>query len=114
MEEWKKRFARRYYHISYQIRQRRGDVQVSALIYSMGREAENIFKSFTFDDDDFVLAKFDSHFTPKTNIIQERAMFHQKKQNNGESMETFIRSLYELSEKCDFKTTHMMIKLETN
>ena len=80
----------------------------------MGREAENIFKPFTFDDDDSVLAKFDSHFTSKRNIIHEWAKFHQRKQNNGESVETFIGSLYELSEKCVFKTTDVMIKLETN
>ena len=53
-----------------------------------------------------MLEKFNNHFIPKTNIIHERVKFHQCKQNNGESVETFIRSLYDLSEKCDFKTTH--------
>ena len=52
-----------------------------------------------------MLEKFNNHFIPKTNIIHEWAKFHQCKQNNVESVETFIRSLYDLSEKCDFKTT---------
>ena len=39
---------------------------------------------------------------PKRNVIQERAKFHQRKQQEGESAEVFIRSLYDLSEYCDF------------
>lgn len=107
--EWKERFSR--YRLATKMNKDDGEVQVSALIYTMGREAEKIFKSFTFENDDDkkdydkVLEKFDTHFIPKTNIIHERAKFHQRKQNNGESVETFIRSLYDLSEKCDFKTT---------
>ena len=112
--EWKERFARRYYRIATKLNKDDEEVQVSALIYTMGREAENIFKSSIFDDDESVLSKFDSHLTPKTNIIHERAKFYQRKQNNGESVDSFIRSMYELSEKCVFKIAHVMIKLETN
>src|SRR4029434_6636924 len=56
-------------------------VQVNALIYSMGAEAEHIFKSFTFtavgDGDKYnvVMAKFDEHFIPKRNVIYKRAQF---------------------------------------
>lgn len=60
-----------------------GEVQVSTIIYAMGYEAENIFKSFTFvnderdDDYDTVLAKFDAYFVPKKNTIHERACFRE-------------------------------------
>ena len=72
---------------------------VSAFIYTMGREAEHVFKSFTLveGDDakiDVILAKFDEHFVPKRNIIHERA--HQWNQNQRETVESFIQSLYEL------------------
>ncbi|KAF7222047.1 putative LOC107383513-like protein [Nothobranchius furzeri] len=74
----------------------------------MGQEAENIFRSFVFDDvahrDDFdrVLAKLNEYFIPRRNVIHERACFHQRTQRPGEKVETFIRALYELSEHCEF------------
>ena len=78
-----------------------GAVQVSALIYTIGREAEHVFKSFTLTEGDdakidVILAKFNEHFVPKRNIIHERARFHQSNQNQRETVESFVRSLYEL------------------
>ena len=80
----------------------------------MGREASKIFKSFTFaepteeapqdpkDDYDMVMAKFESYFIPKRNIIHERTKFHQRNQTSGESIENFLRSLRELARYCEF------------
>lgn len=56
-------------------------MQVSALIYTMGREAEHVLKSFTLAEEDdskigVILAKVDEHFVLKRNIIHERARFH--------------------------------------
>lgn len=85
-----------------------GAVQVSSLIYAMGSESENVFRSFTFtgegqeDNFDVMLAKFGEDFVPRRNVIHERACFHQRLQRPGEKAETFIRALYELSEHCDF------------
>ena len=59
-------------------------LQVSALIYTMGRKAEHVYKSFTLADRDdtkfdVILAKFDEHFVSKGNTIHERARFHQRR-----------------------------------
>lgn len=104
--DWKQRFAR--YRVASQLTEDDETVQVNALIYSMGVEAEHIFRSFTFanagDENKYtiVMAKFDEHFIPKRNVIYERAKFHSRVQLPGESVEAFVRQLYELAENCDF------------
>ena len=50
----------------------------------MGSEAEHIFKSFNFEEEETrsginkVIEKFDEHFVPKHNVIHERVKFHQR------------------------------------
>ena len=75
-------------------------MQVSALINTMGREAEHVLKSFTLAEGDdskigVILAKVDEHFVLKRNIIHKRVHFHQRNQNQGETVESFVRGLYE-------------------
>lgn len=98
-----------------------GEVQVNTLLYAMGREAEAIYDSFVYDDSgevdeeeergrpeldyDTVIAKFSDHFVPKRNVIHERACFHKRAQKPGESVEAFVRSLYELAQYCEFGHT---------
>lgn len=102
---WKQRFSR--YRLATKLNKEPADVQVSALIYSMGPEAEQVYKSFVLEDDeeedfDYVLRLFDEHFVPKRNVIFERARFHSQTQKTGESVEQYIRHLYELATPCDF------------
>ena len=57
------------------------------------------------DEDDYyneVINKFDVHFVPKQNTIHERACFHRRSQPQWESVEAFVRHLYEIAEYCDF------------
>ncbi len=83
-----------------------GPVQVSTLVYALGKEAERFLSSFTYNEEedesvyDTVLAKFDVYFILRRNVIHERACFNQRVQRPGERSETFIRALYELSEHC--------------
>ena len=92
-----------------------GEVQVSSLIYSMGPEAEKIFAQFGLADaeaNDFhtVIGRFLDYFEPKGNVIHERAKFHKRNQKKGESVEEYIRHLYELSEHADFADRESTIR----
>ena len=80
-------------------------MQVSALIYTVGQEAETIYENFIFDEEEdrdshlVVLAKFDAPFIRTVNVIHERAKFHRRVKQPGENVKTNIRSLYDLVSK---------------
>ena len=86
-----------------------GDVrQISALLYCMGDEAEDMLVSTNVSEDDRkdysrVIAKFDAFFKVPKNIIFERARFNGRSQREGESVEQFITSLYNLAENCEYR-----------
>ena len=126
--EWKQRFLR--FRTATKLDRETPTVQVSSLVYAMGREAEKIYSSFQLattvpapvpspaagaaaaaaaaavpdaDIFDLVMKGFDAYFIPKRNVIHEHAKFHLRMQQAGENAESFYRSLMELSETCDFK-----------
>ncbi len=104
--EWRQRFE--CFRIATKLHKELGEVQVCTLLYSLGKEAEQVFKTFRFagrgDDQKYetVLCKLDNYFVPKVNVIHERARFHQCVQRHGESTEEFIRSLHEMVDICVF------------
>ena len=111
-------------------------VQVSSLVYAMGREAEKIYGIFQLattvpapgagadaaaaapavatvpdaDNFDLVMKRFDAYFIPKCNVILECAKFYLCMQHTGENAESFYTSLMELSETCDFKDKNEEIR----
>ena len=73
----------------------------------MGSDAEEILKSFDLSEEDQkdyakVLERFESHFVKKRNVMYERAKFNQRRQQEGESVDSFITALYTLVEHCGF------------
>ena len=85
--------------------------QVNTLIYSMGDKADNILQSFNLSEEDVkkystVEDKFDAHFVKWRNIIFERAKFNRRKQEPGESVDSFITDLHCLARYCNDGNLH--------
>ena len=110
--QWKTRFER--FRKATKLDKESGDIQVSTLIYTLGSEVDKIFQTFTFDTPEnegsdpsqsyeIVLDKFEHYFIPRRNIIHERAQFHQTVQNTSESVEHYVRKLFELANHCSFE-----------
>jgi len=104
--EWKHRFLR--FRSATKLNEEDGDVQVSSLIYAIGRAAERVFAAFKFAADgdnvkfDTVIGKFDAHLVPYTEAIYERSAFNISVQQNGGSVEAFIGRLYDFSHNCNY------------
>ena len=68
--------------------------QVNTLIYSMGEEADDILFSFGLSADDkkkytIVSNKFEAYFVKRRNPIYERGKFNMRRQEEGESVDSF-------------------------
>ena len=97
---WIRRFER--FRNATGLDQKSGENQVNTLVYSMGKEADDIMVSFALTADDATRTGFESHFIIKRNNIFERAKFNLRSQQEGESVETFITDLHCLAEHCEF------------
>ena len=75
----------------------------------MGDQAEDILTSFKLTEEELesyevVLKKFDEHFIVRRNVIFERAKFNQRRQIEGETVDSFITDLHALAEHCNYGT----------
>ena len=104
--QWRDRYTR--YTIAAKIDKEDARIRINDLVYTMGSDAETVYTSFKLSADDeknykTVLDKFNDYFVPQVNVIHERAVFNERTQESGESVEAFVRALYVLSATCDFK-----------
>ena len=85
--------------------------QVNALIYCMGDQADDILKSFALTEEeqiayDTVKGRFEKHFVKHRNVIFKQTKFNVRKQEDGETADSFITDLYTLAEHCECSTLH--------
>lgn len=102
---WKKRFER--FRTCSGLESVTSKRQVNTLIYTMGDRAEEILTSFNLsreeeDNYDVVVQKFENYFIPMRNKIYERACFLRRKQQPGESVDSYTTSLHTLSKTCEW------------
>ena len=107
-EEWPKWFRRfQRFRQASGLTDKSEENQVNTLVYTMGDVADDILASFRLSDEekkkyDTVVGRFERHFVKKRNVIFERARFNQRRQEEGESVDEFVTTLYCLSEHCEY------------
>ena len=107
--KWIKRFER--FRSASGLNKSDSESQVNTLLYTMGSKSDDIMPTFGLSAEDaakydVVKDKFDKHFVKRRNVIYERAKFNRRKQESGESVDTFITDFYGLAEHCQFGTLH--------
>ena len=107
--KWSRRFER--FRQASGLTAKDQESQVNTLVYAMGDEADDILCSMGLSEEDkknydTVKTKFEAHFIKRRNSIFERAKFNQRRQEEGESADSFITSLYCLAEHCAYGTLH--------
>ena len=95
---WRETFLR--YRRCSKLDKEQEEIQIDSLIYSMGPKAEGLFKQLSMTEAEStsfetVLDKFDHYFKPHTNVISEREKLNQRTQQQGETVEQSISSIYE-------------------
>ena len=77
----------------------------------MGDAAEDIYQLFCLTEEqvadyETVKVRFDDYFEKKKNIIYERAKFNMRKQEDSESVDSFVTALYRFASKCNYGALH--------
>lgn len=115
-----------------EIDQKPDKMKISALLYNMGtRKAEKVMQTFKYgkkripdaneparivevEEKDTcyedVLNKFDRHFIPRVNIVNESAKFNKRCQQSGESVDDFLIDLQQLVQKCEYQDPDRQIR----
>ncbi|CAC5396187.1 unnamed protein product [Mytilus coruscus] len=83
-----------------------GGQKRALLLHLIGQDAQDIFETFTDTGDSFedAVVKFDQYFLPKKNQPVERHVFRKCKQNENESIDSYVTRLKNLAKTCDFGT----------
>ena len=81
--------------------------QIDTLLYCLGEGADSVLASTNITEEkrkkyEEVMAKFDSYFQVRRNVIFERAHFNHRCQKEGESSEQYITELYRLIKFCNY------------
>ncbi|XP_072146220.1 uncharacterized protein [Dermacentor andersoni] len=103
------------YRFASGLNERSEEAQVRTLLYTMGRQAREIFSTFALAEEEqkkyeVVRKKFDQHFVAARNLVYESACFHRRIQEPGESVDQFVTALHTLADRCDYKEKERMIR----
>lgn len=95
--------------------------QVAILRHCIGEDAVEVLDQFEFDDNavppenrdclPHVLAKFETYFNPRRNLLYEWYVFWSLAQSSGEPIDMFVKRLKTQAAKCEFGDNRDMMIL---
>ena len=94
--------------ISTEMNKKSQKVQTATLLRCMGRQALQIYNTFSFDDDDAkfnlktVCDKFQAYCEPKKNLFYERHFFNSRMQSADEPFDKFLTDLKSKAARCGY------------
>ena len=108
-ERWIRRFER--FRQASNLHSSSQQNQVNTLMYCMGDEADDVLKGLNLTAAgqqvyDSVKTAFHDFFIVSKNVIYERARFNMRKQEENESVDSFVTALYALAEHCEYGALH--------
>ncbi|XP_072142307.1 uncharacterized protein [Dermacentor andersoni] len=103
------------YRFASGLNERSEEAQVRILLYTMGRQAREIFSTFALPEEEqkqyeVVRKKFDKHFVAARYLVYESTCFHRHIQEPEESVDQFVTALHTLADQCDYKEKEHMIR----
>ena len=104
-DEWLSGVIDLKFHVASGLSKDDKESQISTLLYCLGKDADNVLTSANIFEErrkNNVLVKFDTPFKVCKNMIFECAQFNHRVQEQEESVEQFIASLYSLLENCQY------------
>ena len=104
-DEWIKNFN--IYRIITELDKKPAKIQVLTLKYCMGIKCDEIIKTMNISEEESknyetMVTKLNQYFKPKRNEIRLRRTFNNRKRQQGEDIEAYLRELYKLAEDCNF------------
>ena len=107
--KWSRRFER--FQQASGLTEKEETSQINTLIYAMGDKADDILTSLKLTEAqkrkyNVIRQKFEAYFVKRRNPIFEWAKFNQRKQEEGEPVDSFIIALHCLAEYCGYGELH--------
>ena len=84
--------------------------QAAIFLACIGADAYELYETFEFAEDEHrtdltrIMAAFEAHCVGEVNVVYERYVFYKRKQENGETFDSFLAELRKLVKTCDFGT----------
>ena len=86
--------------------------QCAFLLIWLGKKGRDIFSTFTISAEETdkigaYISKFGEYFSPQSNTVFSRYLFHKRDQRDGETIDQYITELKLLARECEYSTTEL-------
>ena len=96
-----------FYRDALDISKRNQKTQCAILLHVIGKEAQEVYKTFTFEEGEvnnyqILVDKFEETFLPQANTIYERFLFNKRNQRDKESFDSFLKDIKTQVNQCAY------------